>query len=376
MTQTQTLFLELLRAGLWGHKADPTLFEKDVDWKAVINLAKEQTALLIVADGYLTLPAELQPRKEIQFMVESHRLRNSKAHLMLDKAIAEVCTLMNSEGIRTVLFKGEGLARNYINPMSRACGDIDLYVGKKNLEKAKTLLDNYGKTEGEDSHSEKHYHCKRNGIDIELHRIAESLDLPSKDAKYQEWTEKHLIESDNFETVSINGCEVNLPCAQFNVIYIFNHFFHHFQSSGVGIRQICDWAVYLHTHAGLYDWKTVEKDLEDFGLTPAWKVFAQIAVDYLGLDPSEMPLYRGPAGRRASKAMKMVFAYGNFGRTEAATRVPRPKGYLSGKLHSFLYATKNNFRLFPMFPLMTITHFIAFTINGVSVVFKDKFCRR
>lgn len=372
MRHTEKLFLELLKAGLWGYKADSSLFEKGVDWKSIIGLASEQTVLLIVADGYLTLPAELQPPREIQFKVESFRVKNSQMHLLLDKAIAEVCTLMDSNGIRCVLFKGEGLARNYPDPMSRACGDIDLFIGETELEKAKSLIDGYGEVQGEDSETDKHYHCKRNGIDIELHRIAESLDTPVKNSRYQKWTREYLIDSDVFDTVIIGGCKVNLPPAQFNVLYVFNHFFHHFQSSGVGIRQICDWALLLHKTKDKFDVDLLKNDLKRFGLYSVWKVFAQIAVDYLGLDPSEMPFYPGPAGRQADMTMDMIFAYGNFGRTELATRKPRPKGYYSGKLHSFRHALKNNFRLFPIFPLKTITHFIVFTIHGTLVAIKRK----
>lgn len=372
MTNTEKLFLELLRAGLWGRKADPSLFVKDVDWKPIISLAREQTVLLIVADGYLTLPSELQPPRDMQFKIESFRVRNTQMHLLLEKSISEVCTLMGSNGIPTVLFKGEGLARNYPVPMSRACGDIDLYVGEENLDKAKLLINGYGEVQGEDSESSKHYHCKRNGIDIELHRIAESLDTPVKDSRYQKWTKSHLIESDTFEKAFIGGCEVNLPPAQFNVLYVFNHFYHHFQTSGVGLRQLCDWARLLHTNAGGYDHTILKNDLKRFGLYSVWKVFAQIAVDYLGLDPSEMPFYPGPAGRQADMTMDMIFAYGNFGRTELATRKPRPKGYYSGKLHSFRHALKNNFRLFPIFPMKTITHFIVFTIRGTLVAIKRK----
>lgn len=372
MYRTEELFLELLRAGLWGHKADSSLFSEGVDWNAIMKMAREQTVLLLVADGYLTLPSELQPAREVQFRIESYRTRMSKAHLLLNKTISEVCNLMHDNGVRTVLFKGQGLAGNYITPLSRACGDIDLYVGEVNLEKAKSLIDTYGEPQGEDSESSKHYHCKRNGIDIELHRIAESLDTPVKNSRYQKWTRAHLIESDLFEKMTFEGTEVNLPPAQFNVLYVFNHFYHHFQTSGVGLRQLCDWVRLLHTHAGQYDRLVLEKELRSFGLYSVWKVFAQIAVDYLGMNPEEMPLYKGPAGKKARKTLDMIFAYGNFGRTELATRKPRPKGYYSGKLYSFRHTLKNNFLLFPIFPLKTIIHFIVFTIHGTMVAIMRK----
>lgn len=39
MNKSQTQFLELLRAGLWGVAADPENFKPDsVDWKAVLRI--------------------------------------------------------------------------------------------------------------------------------------------------------------------------------------------------------------------------------------------------------------------------------------------------------------------------------------------------
>lgn len=372
MEKTCRQFLELLRAGLWGSVANPESFQEGADWKAIIRLAKEQTVLLLVADGYATLPVELQPSRDIQFKVEAFRVRNTQAHMLLNKELVSLSRLMNSNGIRTVLLKGQGLARNYLNPQSRGCGDIDMYVGETHFEKAKLLINECGGLQGEDSESEKHYHCTRGGIDIELHRVAELMKLPWEDRRYQEWTRKHLVVSGDFEVWNTDCYDINLPPVQFNVLYVFYHFLNHFQSSGISLRQICDWVRLLHTHAGQFDGDTLMHDLKSFGLIPQWKVFAQIAVDYLGLPSAEMPLYSAPAGRRARKAFDMMMKYGNFGRTQQASRKPRPKGYYSGKLYSFYHAIKNNFSLFAIFPIRTVVNFIVYTFHGTYVALKGE----
>lgn len=371
MNKTRQQFLELLRAGLWGTAADPEQFKDGADWKAIIGLAKEQTVLLLVADGYATLPPQLQPSKTIQFNVEAFRVRMSQMHMLLNKEIKALTHLMNTNGIRNVLLKGQGLAQNYQIPLSRACGDIDLYVGEDEFDKAKQLLEDFGVAHGEESESEKHYHCKRDGVDIELHRFTELLRLPWENRRYQEWTRRHLIESDDFEVWNMDGHAVNMPPAQFNVIYVFYHFYNHFQTTGIALRQICDWAILLHTHAGQYDKEVLESDLKSFGLISPWKVFAQIVVEYLGLPAEEMPLYR-PSGTRARKALDVVLKYGNFGRTQIAARGPRPKGYYSGKLYSFFHTMKNNFHLFQIFPVKTIINFVVYTFYGTYVALKGK----
>ena len=65
MNRSQTQFLELLRAGLWGIAANPDHFKPgSVDWRAVLRIASEQTMAVVVADGIETLPQELWPPKE------------------------------------------------------------------------------------------------------------------------------------------------------------------------------------------------------------------------------------------------------------------------------------------------------------------------
>ena len=150
MDKSALQLLELLRSGLWGKAADPSVFEGSVDWSAIVSTAMDQTVALIVADGYATLPAQLQPPKKIQFNIEALRVRTAQAHQLLNHGLAEFSHLLDDNGIHHVLFKGQGLAQNYINPHSRTCGDIDLYVGEKNLDKAKAIMDDFGEADGKD----------------------------------------------------------------------------------------------------------------------------------------------------------------------------------------------------------------------------------
>ena len=73
MTRSQAQYLELLRSGLWGTQADSSLFQGEVNWKAILRIAKEQTTQVIVTDGIETLPSELWPTKEIMFKLMADR---------------------------------------------------------------------------------------------------------------------------------------------------------------------------------------------------------------------------------------------------------------------------------------------------------------
>ena len=55
--QTQSLFLSLLRAALWGEKLDASAFA-EADWKQIFRLADTQTVPLLILDGMGMLPKE------------------------------------------------------------------------------------------------------------------------------------------------------------------------------------------------------------------------------------------------------------------------------------------------------------------------------
>ena len=40
--KNKRVFLELLKAGLWGSEPDVSVFEKDTDWDMVYQLTKER----------------------------------------------------------------------------------------------------------------------------------------------------------------------------------------------------------------------------------------------------------------------------------------------------------------------------------------------
>lgn len=141
ITFAQQQFLELLRAGLWGKPADPDQFPIGAtDWKEIFRIAKEQTVQVIIADGIETLPQENWPPKEALMRLLMVRVRTSQMHTQLANNISLIVNALNAEGIPSVLLKGQGVAQNYLKPESRMCGDIDLYVGKDNFEKASDLM--------------------------------------------------------------------------------------------------------------------------------------------------------------------------------------------------------------------------------------------
>ena len=299
--------------------------------------------------------------------------RTAATHIEQSHTIAAVVTELRKAGIEPVLLKGLGLARNYPEPLLRKCGDIDLYVGKENYDKACEVV--MGMTSEEaiknSIKSTKHLHISVGGFKVELHRVSEEIADRRHNDVYQAIADNGL--SQDLVPLNFDGTTVNTPADSFNAFFIFHHFLHHFFSGGIGLRQVCDWVMFLHSRAGKLDTSVAEDALKGMNLLSFWQTFACIAVDYLGLPAAEMPFYRAGMEREAAGALGLILAEGNFGMGRK-DRQNRPQGYLAGKLYSFRMTIRRYIalcRIFPRERRAIFAKIIRFTLHGSGRVIKD-----
>ena len=369
MRSGQTQFLELLRSGLWKLPADASLFTDQTDWDTIVKYAKQQTVLGLVAEGINSLPSDKQPPFYVTSKIRGQLIMIMHSHAKLNSVLQEVVSTLSKQGFSPVLLKGQGIAMNYPEPTLRQCGDIDLYIGREDYERACTFVcEQYGADE-DGTESEKHYHFAYKGVVVELHRIAERLPLPKYNKRFLAWSEEHL-HGNQLRKVQFGEITVNLPPANFDALYIFNHAWHHFNFGGIGLRQLCDWVRTLHTFKDEINRTELEHNLKAFGLWNAWEAFGYIAVDALGLPQEEYPFYTSRCSRIGSKVLEIILQEGNFGRANPH-RTSRPSGYLAGKLHSFIGTQRRFIHLLPIFPQEVIAVCARYLYLGTKQIFRD-----
>ena len=357
MNRAQTQFLELLRAGLWGVAADPENFKPDsVDWKAVLRVAKEQTMLAVVADGIETLPKELWPPKEVMMKLAMMRLKIEQTHVLLNSTIAQIVRALDAQGVPSVLLKGQGIAQNYLRPESRTCGDIDLYTGHGGYKKAFEIIEGLheGRAHKEAAECEHHLHTSLNGVEVEIHRLASFLHGKRMNANFQKWTQESmdaLFGTDRLAVWDNGGTPVALAPATYNAFFILHHAVRHMTTEGVGFRQICDWTMLLHKCHAQVDVELLGRKLKELHMERIWQEFGRLAVGFLGLPASELPL--APAdltpGRKTHELLQHIFISGNFGRFDANGRDHSEVPYLVRKWRSFTFQSRRLMKLFGQF---------------------------
>lgn len=360
MTLQQQQFLELLRSGLWDTPADTNLFSGNVDWKTILRIAMEQTVQVIVADGIETLPKELWPPKEAMLKLMMVRVKTNQMHQLLNSTLNQIVNALNAEGIPSVLLKGQGVAQNYRNPESRMCGDIDLYVGEKNYERACEIIvdmDPNGKDGKECDH---HMHLQVNGVEVEIHRQADYMPGKKSNKELQGWTMKSIDQNFGTDTLGIwnnSGTVISLAPPTFDAFFILHHAVRHMTTEGVGFRQICDWVMYMHRHHAEINAQELESTLRRSHLSTVWTEFCHLATDILGLPQQELPLpLKNKTSSKTKRLLQQIFISGNFGRFDINARDHSETTYLKRKWRSFRYQSMRLFKLCRLFPKYTFTY--------------------
>lgn len=361
-------FLALASAGLWGEGGNGAVPWKDVEWEAVLQLAREQALAGIVASAFDTgdLGFEIQDvvdhsqSKALAKKVYSIEQRN----IGMDNFILRLFAELQSNGLHPVLLKGQGVAQSYLNPLRRNPGDVDVLLWSDEYEAAKKLLMPKASKTIADKENEKHTAFVLSGFIVELHGTL-CLLLGKKIDAQMDILYEHIFAQKEFRTIEFSGLtdasgnQVNLPEINIDVLYVFCHMLQHFFTGGIGLRQVCDLCRMLYTYRDEIDCEWLSAELEKMGLWAEWKSFGALAVDYLGMRPEYVPFLAedeakgdGIAAkwhRKARRIMAYILSTGNMGKNRDDS-YKKKYPYIIKKLISFFKIISNFWRLVRIFP--------------------------
>ncbi len=310
------LFFSILRSVLWGTPAEvPT----DTQWQELLNLAARQKCLhafsVWLKAHRISTPFDKQLMPAM-FMVLQRQAR-------LNQLAVSAIDLLAQHHIPATLIKGYSLSGLYPDPDTREFGDVDIYVGEQYYEPATEIL--------KAAYPQAHWYSEVHGgihfilvIDenldrvVELHRVTMEFRDQQADALYQNFTHQHL---DGSTKLDICGSLIPVPSAAYNALYVFMHAWHHFESTGVGFRQLGDWALCLkmaHEQATPAAWQALTQEIEQIltalHMKTAWQTFGHILVGELQLPAECFPLYTTGYQRRAARLLRQLLRDGHAGR--------------------------------------------------------------
>ena len=266
------------------------------DWQGVFKAMKQQTVAGL-AGAWLPGHLDAAPWSACCAMVQGRWLQVMHAQ-------DQLLGLLEDNGIPCVILKGAAADMAYPHPSLRSMGDVDFLVRRADFEKAAALLETNGYAlTDEKNMTSHHYGYAKNAIRFELHRriplVAES------DEKWMAFFEAGI---DAREWHEIEGHRFPVFPATLNGLVLIFHINQHLRS-GLGLRQIIDWMMYVHTLPA-DQWEKLQPLLEETGHTRLAKTVTLLCQRYLGL--------RKIVDEDASLPVDALLAYilekGNFGR--------------------------------------------------------------
>ena len=369
MERHEEVFFSLLRNALWGTPVEiPQGF---ADWTKVARTAKIQSALGLAGDVMLSDSGIASAiSSDLKTKIKTFMMANIMTHGKLNNVLVKVVSELDAAGIPSVLLKGQGLAQYYPKPELRQCGDIDLYVGLQRYADSYDILRPLA-TEIEDRKAlevGKHYDFFVGKVAVEIHRYSDRYPTSKLDRIYQEVSLEGL--GKNLVPIQFGGVEVMTPSDEYNAFYIFSHLFHHFLINGLGVRQLCDWMLFLRSRSSHIDMRSLNTTLQRLDMLKPWQAFGCVLVKYFGMPAEAFPFYDPSQESKADKIVKRLLDEGNFGK-ERDVYKKRGKIYLINKTWAMLAHIGRSLGLLFLFPRHSFRQIWHTISNGFAQVWND-----
>lgn len=363
MNRTGEQFFELLKGGIWNVDIKQSLFERHVDWPHIMQLAEMQSVIGVVFDGIQKLPKPLLPGMDLLMNwlgQSSHLEEKNKDH---NKELHQLVDYLNSVGIASRLLKGQGCGTYYPNALHRQCGDIDLFVGMEQYERAKDALKAKGCIIERESKKDAHFGW--NGIPVELHRLEALMYNPLLNDTFQKICRKEEWCSNSYVTIDGNKLAVMNPT--FNVFLVFVHIWHHFVLVGVGLRQVCDWILMMNAEEQNINWDKLYYFLKRMGILRAWRTFYRLSVITIGLKLQNTPGWmEGACDYDVKLVLNDIMTVGNLGKHSETMRKRSIGKGITGNVGSYFALLKRLCKIFRFGRCEVIGYIVYKSIHGVN----------
>lgn len=303
-----SLFFELIRVAVQQQgklSVNPTAEE----WKKLYKEAKRQALVGVLYSAVEQLPVEQQPPKEVLLPWYVNVQQIKRFNVQLDKIVPQVVRFFADAGWRSVILKGQGVARYYPQPWLRMPGDIDIWVDASR-DDILNLLRQY------EEHISLYYlHAEFRHFKpamVEVHFMPSWMSDPFRNMRLQRFFKMHTDEQMSHK---VNwGSEPNLvavPTNEFNALFLLLHIYRHFFDEGIGLRQLMDYYYVLRNGITEKERDEVVKMIKKMGLERFTGAVMYILCRVFGMEKKNCLLC--PDEREGKFLLKEVLLAGNFG---------------------------------------------------------------
>lgn len=308
MTENQETVLYILRNALSPTKKEAieSYLTSEDNWNSIFTELNQQAVSGLVTDCLDTLSIPEQLQKQLLCSTMTQVAFYTRLLYEQDQLIQ----LFSGHSIPLSILKGCAVAIYYSNPSYRTMGDVDFLVPEERFEQAyQLMLDNGYILAADEDNVVYHYTLAKNGITFEIHRWPAGMTEGD--------TYLYNLFQDggkNAEKVLLDDFLIPvLPSLQ-NGLVLMLHIVKHLRS-GLGLRQIIDWMMYVDKQLGNEKWEEYSSVYEKAGLSSLVVTVTKMCQIYLGLR-EDITWCQDADEKLCEELMEYVLMKGNFGHKE------------------------------------------------------------
>ncbi len=273
-TEVQEHLLSLLAHELF--QCELSTDTASVDWSAVLDEGDRHAVTALLFPSIMQLP-NLSDGLMSRICGTAVSASHDSEELM--HAQQEILALLERKGISYAVLKGTSLACLYPHPELRVLGDIDLLFTKETVAEACNVLYQQGFVKTHTS--EKHICLEKQGVSVEMHSMVSVFPESEKGL----FARKFMTDALQHTEIMHMG-EYSFPAlsGMYQIISLLAHMDQHLATEGIGLRQLCDWAVAVDAQRLQIGAEQLAL-LEQCGLMHFAKVVTKICEKYLALPP-------------------------------------------------------------------------------------------
>lgn len=253
---------------------------KDVPWEAVVKESIHQSTLLTAFSHSERLDIASGLRREIKRQSEEYM----KANLLNVQWHGQVHLLMEELGIPYCILKGVASAAYYPEPLLRQMGDVDFLVRKEDLDLVGKRLESMGFTCMKEKEYHHHVDYEKDNVLLEVHFDSPGIPKGETESIVRKYLDDLLEKSQMIENALF---PVRVPSAFHHGLVMLLHLQEHLMTAGIGIRHLCDWAVFIHGISNEEFKRQFQSPLQEMGLWKLAQTFSLASVNAFGIDRKE-----------------------------------------------------------------------------------------
>lgn len=304
---SKTALLSIIRQSLWIQRENTPV----ADWEQVEVLAQKQGVLSLLYLG-VDRNASVVPQERIRVW-RGAMLAGVLQNEQLNVDQQEIVDCLGKVSIRCAVLKGTSAARFYPHPDARCLGDIDLLVDQQNIETVERILAGLGYRKNEHEHSF-HISFFRGTSTVEVHYAVSEVPNIAGGCVVQSEMMRFL---DNTRLAVLNDMEFPVLADEHQALVQILHMERHMLEEGIGLRQLCDWALFVSkTEKNHWTDHTVAL-LKKCGLLIYASVITKACVKFLGLDEDRADWCIPIKDALIDEFMQDVFRGGSMGKADS-----------------------------------------------------------